>query len=307
MAENVDPNVEESAPLTKADQEVYDYLKANWKKHPDYEKVKVPEQLFYMHVIGYRKENPRKETTWKKFEEVVEIRKKHNTNDILERKWKHDFTEAQIMEIWPMFMYGRDPHGRVIMWDQSGNMDQTAANKHFLAKPEQKEMLMEFYIKYMERVDVVKQNIAAEKGHLIYKHIAVFDMKELSIMKLKTAKSIMGDLIGTSQKMFPESLKKMYIINTGWFFRSCWAIISYFVDKQTQEKIALVGSSWIKDMQKDGIGLDQIPSEWGGKGEAKIVMGRMAQKAKNGKPLDERWDADPTGAGTKLPPVQARK
>lgn len=271
---SVNPKVEESHPLDEEGKKVYDYLKAHWKIHPDFGKVNIHEQTFNMHVIGYRKEKPRREVTLEKFNEAIELRKKFNTNEILEEKWPFEFTEEQVLEIWPMFLYGRGPEGRVIMWDACGNMDPDKAKEHFLKEPGQKEMLKKFYIKFMERLNRTKQNLATEKGHLMYKHLAVFDVKELSLWKVKQVKDILGSLIKNSQKMYPESLKKMYLINTGWFFRACWKVISFFVDKQTQEKINLLGSDWIKTMEADGVALDQIPEAWGGKGTTPIKLGR---------------------------------
>jgi len=268
-------NCEEAAVLDRASQAVYNQLKARWAKEGDKDGPQPSEHMYLMHTIGYRKEtNPsRFEYTWDKFSEVMGLRKKYDLDNILDQKWDGQMTEEEIFQIWPMFIYGRDPVGRPIVWDKAGCMDLTLAKKFFLANAEQKEMIKIFYLRFLEGINVVKNNIARDKGHPLYKQVCVYDMGGISILSINTAKDLMKDLIQMAQLMYPESLKKMYLINCGWFFRGCWAIIKIFVDKLTQQKICLVGGEWIKEMQKDGISLDQIPKSWGGQGQKPVIMG----------------------------------
>merc|ERR1719300_1639990 len=122
------------------------------------------------------------------------------------------------------------------------------------------------YLRFYERVGHLKRNLSRETGKFIYKHVYIVDLKETGITSVKTAKNIVGSVIGTAQTVYPETAFKIFIVNTGWSFRMIWAIVGFFIDKQTHEKIKILGTDWIKTVTKSGISLDQIPREWGGKG-----------------------------------------
>jgi len=275
MASSSGPAAPETKPFDEESEAIYKML----KKKVEEEKIDPPpdEMMLHMHVIGYRNEKHRAKTTWEKLKYVMETRKKEKYDTLPDQKWPYEFPEEEILKIWPMFIYGRDPMGHPIMYDKAGCLDLKKVQEHLVANDEQKEMLRYFYKRFLERLNRVKQQISKDKGSLIYKQCCVMDMKELGIMQLNQVKKIVGEIISIAQEMYPESLYRMYLINTGWFFRACWAVISLFVDAQTQKKIQMVGTGWIKTLEKDGISRDQIPKSWGGDGTEDVLQGRCAK------------------------------
>ena len=45
--------------------------------------------------------------------------------------------------------------------------------------------------------------------------------------------------IGISQKYYPETLEKMFIINAPWLFRTIWTIVKGWLHKNTSRKISM--------------------------------------------------------------------
>jgi hypothetical protein len=77
---------------------------------------------------------------------------------------------------------------------------------------------------------------------------------------------------------FPETMNKMVIINAPSFFSLSWKIIKGFLDVRTANKIEVISSrkAWEKTL-KDLVDEEQLPSDYGGKGESTVLA--MAREA----------------------------
>merc|ERR1719219_3360585 len=109
----------------------------------------------------------------------------------------------------------------------------------------------------MERVMRVKRNITRKDGKMVFKHVMVMDISTLDLSKLNSVKDLVKIIIGAVQNSYPESLYKMYLVNSGWFFKMVWGIVQMFVDPLTKKKISVLGGSWRKTLAADGIPDDQ--------------------------------------------------
>lgn len=278
------PVSKEWGPLDDEGQKVFDFLKSTMVEEKT--DPMPSDELLKMHVLGYHHIKDRKNGTLEKLRAVLKLRKEFALDTVCDRDFAkgksvsgHDLhlSEAEILKIWTLFIYGRDPDGHPIFYDNVGNLEVAKVVELFVKSEQQIDCMKEFYFMFLERLNKVKRRISKENGKMILKQVAVLDMNGASISSINKCKELMKQVIGGAQLLWPESLHKMYLINTGWFFRACWNIISLFVDKQTQKKITLVGSDWIKAMEKDGIARDQIPKAWGGDGTMDIIYGRDAQ------------------------------
>lgn len=76
------------------------------------------------------------------------------------------------------------------------------------------------------------------------------------------ALALLKQILAIDEANYPESLKKMFVINTPGIFKFLWAIVKPMVDKKTLEKIVILGSNYydtlIKHMPKES-----IPKEYG--------------------------------------------
>mmetsp|Transcript_6061 Transcript_6061/g.21398 ORF Transcript_6061/g.21398 Transcript_6061/m.21398 type:complete len:114 (+) Transcript_6061:118-459(+) len=66
---------------------------------------------------------------------------------------------------------------------------------------------------------------------------------------------------------YPESMWKIYLVNSPLIFRAIWAIIKPWLHPVTLSKIQIIGSAKeaIKKMNEEGIPIEAIPDWMGGK------------------------------------------
>merc|ERR1712154_393541 len=76
--------------------------------------------------------------------------------------------------------------------------------------------------------------------------------------------------------LFPESLHRLYVINTPAAFRGAWKVIKTFLDPVSAEKTKILGKDFIAEMIRD-INLDMIPHKFGGIGPWDIRYGNTPE------------------------------
>jgi len=70
-----------------------------------------------------------------------------------------------------------------------------------------------------------------------------------------------------SKRNYPETLRKMYIINTPGLFNMMWKIITPMLDASTLKKTQILGSDYLDIISQD-MDMEVIPSNFGGLGPA---------------------------------------
>ena len=88
-------------------------------------------------------------------------------------------------------------------------------------------------------------------------------------------RQLVQTIVGEESNLWPNTLHRMYFINTGWIFRVAWRIVSNFAHPITVAKVKIVGGDYLKHMTKD-IPLNQIPKRYGGTCELPIKYGYCA-------------------------------
>merc|ERR1712130_405543 len=106
--------------------------------------------------------------------------------------------------------------------------------------------------------------------------MGVFDLSGFSTKHLgKFYRDITREVICTEQMLFPGTLHQCFLINTPTIFLAIWKIVSKFIDPRTVQKIKVLGTDYLGELQQV-IPLNQIPAKFGGKGTKPIKMGRSA-------------------------------
>lgn len=59
-----------------------------------------------------------------------------------------------------------------------------------------------------------------------------------------TALKVISNILTTMQDLFPDVLRKAFIIRAPGFIHMSWALISPCLAKQTQQKIEFCGADW---------------------------------------------------------------
>ena len=72
------------------------------------------------------------------------------------------------------------------------------------------------------------------------------------------------EVLNQLQAYYPESVKKVYILNAPFVFRAFWAIIKPILHANTVAAVEILGSDYASVFKKNGIDADQLPVYLGG-------------------------------------------
>lgn len=98
--------------------------------------------------------------------------------------------------------------------------------------------------------------------------VCIIDLANLTVGQLTSnTLALTKEQAAVDSLCFPETLYKMFIINSPRFFSATWTIIKGWLDPRTASKIEVLSSrkAWEKVLL-DYIDVDQLPSDYGGTG-----------------------------------------
>ena len=124
---------------------------------------------------------------------------------------------------------------------------------------------------YVQIHDYSKRLLAHKKANPDFKRfecIIILDMANLSVGQLNSrTMAIIKDQSAIDSLCFPETMNKMFIVNSPKFFTATWNIIKGWIDQRTANKVEVLSSRkvWEKKLL-EYVDADQLPSDYGGKG-----------------------------------------
>jgi len=216
----------------------------------------------YLVTMGYKNVKERLKHSIMQILKIKELRKKYGVPPLSEEpwlpKWKFEFLSAsEIEREWPLHEGGTDREGRVVLWDKSGNID-AVWTAELMKSVEAKNAVTFYCIRQIENIVRFKLRLSKQTGRRMTRHVSVLDAYNIGITNVTVVKSLMDQILGDVQVMYPETLKKLYIINAGWLFKAAWTVIRNFVHPMTAQKVEILGMDY-KDILKDA-GITKIPS-----------------------------------------------
>jgi len=115
-----------------------------------------------------------------------------------------------------------------------------------------------FYcVRQLENIIRKKVALSISTGVRMTKHVSVLDAYNVALTNLTTVKDLMDRILDDVQVMYPESLEKLYIINTGWLFQTAWLVIKGFLHPITAKKVVIIGTNYREVLNK--VGITQVP------------------------------------------------
>lgn len=159
---------------------------------------------------------------------------------------------AEFSKAWPSQVCGVDAQGHPIIVESLGDIDIDSLLKL------SNEQLTTHQARNLENVEIVKAAVGKALGRRIYKHCYVLDIGGLSTKHYKIKDNIKA-IFHVAQYYYPETLHKMFLINSPLLFRAVWKMVSPMIHPITKEKIKVVGDSYLKDLAANGIAASQIP------------------------------------------------
>ena len=169
-------------------------------------------------------------------------------------KWKQHF---------PFAYCGHDKEGCPIYWEKAGI---TIANWEHAKKDFTNEDHMVWHHILKQEMTVKKHLEHASEYYKkeIYQQVAVCDMAHIKLGLDTATLSYFIRSTHIDQAFYPQRLKKFFIINAPWFFKSIWAVVSPFLGPSTRAKFVLMGDDYLPTLEQY-IDPSQIPAYLGGK------------------------------------------
>ena len=91
----------------------------------------------------------------------------------------------------------------------------------------------------------------------------ILDLHQVSISSAFEVKDYISKASSIGQDRYPESMGKFFIINAPWGFSTVWKFIKPWLDEVTVAKIAILGSSYQKELT-DQVPRENLPTDLGG-------------------------------------------
>jgi len=109
---------------------------------------------------------------------------------------------------------GTDGEGRLVLWDKSGNLNQDWTTA-LMSNEEAKNAVTFYCIQQLENIVRSKLALSKKTGVRMTRHVSVMDAYNIGVTNVTAVKDLMDQILGDVQVMYPETLKKLYIINAG--------------------------------------------------------------------------------------------
>ena len=108
--------------------------------------------------------------------------------------------------------------------------------------------------------------ISNKLGRHIDKVIVVSDLKNMPSAPDLDVFSYVRRCLALDQYFYPETLKKLFLVNAPWYFTAIYSIVKGLIDPDTAKKIAILGANYLPQLL-ELIDEETIPLEFGGKCE----------------------------------------
>jgi len=267
-----------------------------------------PDIWAYLFTYGYQKEEDRLSFAIKEAENLIQLRKKYGLGPNFEPKywlpkWTFTIPLRDFHEYWPSCTYGRDKSGTICCYDTIGNIKYEFL-KRLEATPDGWEAASHYIVRNMENCMRVKLMVSNELGYRVTYHITIIDCSSVGITTLNVMKSFLQRVTADIQQMYPEVVKRSYLVNCGWLFQAAWTVIKQFLHQDTVAKIVVLGSDYKRKLANEGI--TKIPTYMGGtcsdyiigidntylRGSEILSLGKRAEEEYKSLPLDLEINLD---------------
>lgn len=125
-----------------------------------------------------------------------------------------------------------------------------------------------WYVQMHDFANRLREHKKKDPEFTNFECVCILDLANLTMGQLNSKTlAIIKEQSAIDSLCFPETLNKMYIINSPRFFSATWTMIKGWLDPRTSSKVEVLSSrkTWEKSLL-EYIDVDQLPSDYGGKG-----------------------------------------
>ncbi|KAJ1370034.1 hypothetical protein KIN20_031665 [Parelaphostrongylus tenuis] len=176
---------------------------------------------------------------------------------------------SEILQCFPGSLLGYDKQGNVVTIQMVGHIDANG----FRTGTKNSDL---YRLRILESEGVMQIIRAREQIHgRKFGTTAVLDLDGVSLPQIDMqAVKIVNTMLVQLQEMFPDVLRKIFVVNVPSFIQILWNMVSPCLAKQTQEKVEILGNNW-KDVLREAIGEEVLYENWGGIRKADIPFGHL--------------------------------
>jgi hypothetical protein len=170
----------------------------------------------------------------------------------------------ELLDVYPHWHYGYDRVGRPVLYKQYGRFEITKAKELT-----DLDTLVRYHVWEQEACMLLCEEQSRKLGVIVETITVVIDIKDMQMRQVnRDFLSMIKRIADIDQRLYPETLGALYIINAPSLFPFVWRVVKEFIDAKTAEKIHILSkeSEW-RPVLESNIGLENMPSEYGGQGE----------------------------------------
>jgi len=169
--------------------------------------------------------------------------------------------------------YGTDSEKHPIFASRIADVD---AKKLAEVQDDEKQLQIVYRLRIMmnQMSRVIKRRISAKNRQYVQKQINIIDLKGFGWSHYKVKKALQATT-RVGECYYPDSVHRVYLVNTPFIFRAFFAIVKQFLHPVTQSKIVCLSGakSAAKKMKElDGIELSDLPKWMGGACEGSCLI-----------------------------------
>jgi len=264
----------DSSPLSDDDKKVFFACRKTWVEGSKEAESDIDEKTYdttsidpndiipYLVTMGYKSEKERMTESLTQILKIKDLRKKYDVPPLSGEpwvpKWKYKCMSCEeIEQQWPLNGSGTNKDGLVVLWDKSGNLDESWTAS-LMKSVEAKNAVTFYCVRQIENLLRFKIRLSKQSGIRMTRHISILDAYNMGITNVTSVRSLMDQILGDVQVMYPETLKKLYIINAGWLFKAAWTVVRNFIHPITAQKVVILGTNYKETLEREGI--TKIPS-----------------------------------------------
>jgi len=216
------------------------------------------------------------------FINAMAVREEESVDYILDT-FPQTFWFKTIVDYWPTSISNTRPHvakdGCPVMYERIGLVNPKLADLIPL------DVLVRHHIYNVEIMERENRKVV-EKNGFSAGTILIEDLEELSTSHLygKVTKLIQG-ISSRDEVSYPESIRKVYIVNPPAVFSLVWALMRPFIEERTQAKFSFGTTKEFAKEWDDIIGKDNLPKYLGGTLSDELPSGGPIRKPPGITPL----------------------
>lgn len=176
------------------------------------------------------------------FFECEDWRKNANVENIVQT---YAYPEKEkVFHYYPRFYHKTDKLGRTVYVEQLKNLDVPA-----LFQITSQDRLVTHHIREFEKFTRYRlAACSAKAGKNIEQGLSILDLKGVPLSQFNSVRKVIQAISSIASNYYPETMGKMFIINSPTIFTAVWAVLKTMLDENTVAKISILGSNYQKQL-----------------------------------------------------------